>query len=772
MKKTLGLCLLFFLASCNLFKQDDEGDSRGAAGAYESYVIPINPVAQSEYSAERIAENFYLDPYLSSSPVFITENEYLQEDCQIENEGVLYPLPDCFSVQEKPSDTQLLRRSEESWNYSSGSDEFLQVHTFYHTKKAITLYFDLIKDIYTEAMSSHLESSFTQQALNQNASWSDTPLKVFAKCDDLSNAYYDPALTRICLGEDLYHPGHVFSQDPSIIYHELGHHFVKVFMNMRNKTAGLTLRSDLGMHSYDEGGALNEGIADYFAVISRILGNDSKRRIYRLYDDERFGVGELSLSLYNSFRPTHEGHSLHHSGIAPNAVGRFNYTEHLNHSVQSPSAPVESNHTQGQVVSHYLTSLTLKMSETCSYSFREATSKVIFILAETLAHLGDLSSLGSTAHGNGYTVNFNPVHSLEWLRNINPINFRRFFQSFAFFLKNKISNQACLALNPYSLLDEYHLLLFSTDNGDGNDELLGHNGVNRSSIPQYERQRSVMLTKGDLDLATGNYPQAYIADDRLSMVDLVSSLQDKFGPILPREIPANLGFNNGGGRPSPGEVVGLHLNLFNYNPSHPYLGIHISASEFDYTKTNANGYEEPCSDMLHQWPSPHEGAAPPDTHQGAGSCSYITRNHGLDGDEVSPVCFVWNHQDQKWTSQANTSYADDGLCLDDDQKNCLLKFLKGGKSAHLSRIAPQKTWVETQHGQSAQFSFPAHSMLFMAINPVVPYGTRFYCNFRVRASNCSDCHETTGGDDYLSYENSGVDPFQIISLEFTVEDDA
>ena len=107
---------------------------------------------------------------------------------------------------------------------------------------------------------------------NNNAFWFSggyrAKLRAYALCDYPNNAYYDPADNTLCIGYDSYHPRVKFAQDPTIIYHEMGHVFAYVMLNLRNNVdPNVVLESDLGYLFYDEAGAIGEGLSDYFSFV-------------------------------------------------------------------------------------------------------------------------------------------------------------------------------------------------------------------------------------------------------------------------------------------------------------------------------------------------------------------------------------------------------------------------------------------------------------------------------------------------------------------------
>src|SRR5690606_10067480 len=110
------------------------------------------------------------------------------------------------------------------------------------------------------------DTSLTEQYFSNYAWWfgSSSSLVTWATCDFTDNAFYSPAETALCFGRDQFDSKLWFAQDPSIMYHELGHAVTQIMLNTRNKMEGagvVPYNSALGFSTYDEGGMISEGVA-------------------------------------------------------------------------------------------------------------------------------------------------------------------------------------------------------------------------------------------------------------------------------------------------------------------------------------------------------------------------------------------------------------------------------------------------------------------------------------------------------------------------------
>jgi len=118
--------------------------------------------------------------------------------------------------------------------------------------------------------------------------------------------------------------------------------------------------------------------------------------------------------------------------------------------------------------------------------------------------------------------------------------------------------------NIETLLDAYGLLLFSTYNDDGGNAITGHLGT-KTSITPSNRLKSVAIPKSKIKLVSGDGKvSGFIFDSRTEMQNalknLTGSLQvTEVSPYIQSSLPRN----NGNGKVSPGELVGIAFNLFN-----------------------------------------------------------------------------------------------------------------------------------------------------------------------------------------------------------------
>jgi len=189
----------------------------------------------------------------------------------------------CMSVlKDTSASTQSIGRTNNSWTFTTYSDKFYQVNIFYHVKKIMDRFLDSLSYVQKTV---HIDDDDIQIPPATKANMADTlsywlidktnvssdifDIKVYSKCDLPSiNASFDDAKNTICMGHVASDPDFFITQDPSVIYYEMGHLFVKILINQRNKNVqmnlvGLTddseyLISDLGFTYYDEAGGFNE----------------------------------------------------------------------------------------------------------------------------------------------------------------------------------------------------------------------------------------------------------------------------------------------------------------------------------------------------------------------------------------------------------------------------------------------------------------------------------------------------------------------------------
>jgi hypothetical protein len=651
-------------------------------------------------------------------------------------------------------------------------------------------------------------------------------------------------------------------QDPSIIYHEMGHAFVKIMMNIRNQyTSGFILEktpfeSDLGSLNYDEAGAINEGIADFFSYI--VNGRDSL----------------FEWAAKSQARPISESSALHAGRIPAN----LRYPEFLHYSADQPTDAIEDIHNSGQIVSHYLYNLQESFKNQCSnLSNMSASQKHAFaskmsilLLTESLGEIGDMTARGSdflnpstnfqsTPAANLSSIfftNLNPEEAFLWTHQAQPANFRRFFRIFAKNIKSYISEYLCPEFTDdesEKLLDDYGLLLFKyygvkgqgidqnnlpnplinyqavSVNGSGNPTSISplnqfSNSGFAGVVNEGNRINSVLVSKTLIDLPTDDRATATIADSRTNIQGFLNQLTFEGRPVNLSEGLAGPEYNNGNVRISPGEVVGVALNLVN-NSNSTMAGIQILANDWDhmqlkdaakkFVNRNDNLTDhagsiakwEPC--QIEGWPLDTEGGVvyTPETvyaSQTRGKCDYPTRTNKVfdeaslllaaprpqyEEDAPQPICMVQisDENETRWVSQdefrsdiglsdnecLNNSQTGGGVSLDFNPNECLIRVLPGANQATLGKIDPGKTWTETLIATTTDqtANLGANAFVLMEVNKWIPPGTRFNCRFRTKFSNCQDCYnENNSTEDFLSFDFAGERPFKVINFSFEVID--
>ncbi|MEK6623952.1 MAG: hypothetical protein AABY86_03230, partial [Bdellovibrionota bacterium] len=641
------------------------------------------------------------------------------------------------------------------------------------------------------------ETAIPRALYTTKAQWyGGQTLVTYADCDFPDNAKFEPADFSLCFGSLSEFPAVKMAQDPSVMHHELGHAFTKVIMNYRNVAYGSSFveRSEIGYAFYDEARSINEGVADYFA--------------YAMNGRSRFGEWGLQRFIASG-RPVDENDALHAPGISRNVEERLRYPDYINYDVADPAATIEDIHYTGQIASHFLTAFTRDLQETCSMTFTQATDTVLYLLIETYAELGDLTSTASD-HSSGAGTSEPTIHhrkdtdwagvriSKDWLMKGTPITFRSWAQKFAKYayqILNKSSSTRCNGINyPLDnlekLLDSYGLLLFKTYNENGGNYTNGNSGTNKK-ITAANRLKSVLISKNLIKLDPSTESSAiFVFDKRTDMLAAVASMQAS-GNItqISSQIPSQLDYNNGNNEISPGEVVGIALNLYNDSNS-TMAGVQVLANDWDHVKID-NGVPKPCNSFEDSWPLSTEGAAPADGSGAAssGQCQWITRTNGVAGlttpsiesnESVYPVCFVQVSEGgtTKWATQDAlriNQNGDPNKCLGGTTRrnDCYFRAIRGADFAWYSRINPKTSWGKSVPDESGSPTFNSSNVMFFESSPDIPPGTVFDCRLRVRFTNCTECftkQSDVNEDDWLDYEFAGPLPFKIIHFQFTVID--
>lgn len=790
MMKTLLLpfSLLLSFAACTPGEQTGRSRSVGSvANNSPSTVSPgfgrileDNPIILSKNGA--LAATFDVGSLLRKDQQFISNTPYLKTDCS--SPDGLYTVSDCYRVLENATALPLTSVNGK-WAFTPNSRAFWQVHTFGHMKRGIDKFHSELSSAYnlSQSLGATYKTTLAANLYSNHAFWGDDTLTAYAFCDNISNAYFEPSTFQLCFGVDPINTGLLFVQDPTIIYHELGHALIYTMMNQRNLASTapvITKRTDLGSLGYDEGAAINEGLADYNSFVM----------------NGRTHMGEWALGrFFHQSRAMDEDDAIYGPGISTSKHYRLSYPQYLNFDPNHPTAVLEDIHYAGQIASHYLVALTKDLKSLCSQSHTQATANVRFLLAQTLGELGDLTSKASQNFTEDHNVNLIDDNdaALEWTRIAYPPNYRRFFQIFAkhlvqvFTTTNGCSTGALTQNRVEQLLDEYGLLLFKTYNDNGNGYKVG--AVTQpgfaaplTSVSPANRDLSVLIPKSLISFdPTPNAPKAFVIDNAEQIASIVASLKASgqafnFSP----SIPSDLRYNNNNGKINPNEIVGVALNLYNRSGNSPMGGVQILANDWDHAKMS-DGYLKMCPNFEDQFPLLSENAADliGDSATTAGDCRHITKENGGEAAEyLAPVCFV-QHRDTneaKWVSQdkfrALNNYSASS-CLDpSNTQNCFIRAVKGADHAYLSRIDAGKTFLNTlNQGSSTTPTFQASNLLLFEVSENIPSGTTFDCRLRVRFTNCDDCYHDpnkTNFDDYLDFEYAGDRPFKILNLQFTV----
>lgn len=737
-------------------------------------VLQDNPIILSGNAS--LDHTVNLNSLLRTQQDFVTDGQYLQKTCVND--------PHCFEVK-KDSISSLYQSTNQKWAFDTSTDEFDQVQMFTHMNWMISKYNTDLTSTYSTYYGSNpsgLSTSLPMSLFTSGATWETSPLRGYALCDDLpNNAFFSPSTYSICLGYDSIYENVKFVQDPTTLYHELGHALVHNAMNFRNRASGtVAIESNLGYFSYDEGKAINEGIADFFSY----------------YMNGRAHIGEWSMGRFlNLSRPMQESDDLHVAGVSETSEGRLSYPTYLGYDPNNPEENYEEIHYAGQIVSHFLVAFTKDLETACSFNNSYARTFTFRLLMETLAYLGDFSSYGIEGFST-YGVNHSPENAKEWLQKNKPITYRRFSQTFSRFVKTSLATDSSLCnFNSYNiqrleqLLDDYGLLLFKNYDINGSRSI----AETVQKVEELNRQKTVLIKKNQLLVESrSGRSEAFIFDSYSDMNAAASSLTNGFidGSLSTTIFEnGNLKYNNGNGQVSPGELVGILLNLYN-NSNSTMAGVRILANDWDHMQDG-----KPCNNFTDNFPSASQGGASVALYPG---CADEALDNGvgvLDSQTVEPVCFFQDTQDDAaiWVSQEAfmTSKAIEATeCLggSSSTKDCLIRSPKGADVAWYSRIDPKKTWAETLVDSNGENEFKASNIFFLEVSPSIPPGTTVNCRLRATFTNCEDCHNITSndtgntystnvntpfeqvGDEYKDYKYSGADPYKIINFQFTVID--
>ncbi len=837
----LALPVLGLLSSCNPTEITGTGVKSNVVtndGTFDNkaYIYAENPtiVAGSDVSFS----NVNIARYLEKTPVLINDpsKNKLTADCTLDVFAGTNTVNDCLKIRPNSTspDLDLNRKSDRTFIFDPGTPEFYQVNALYHANQGANKFFEKLAYAYNvirstpgipRSIPSYLKDTemFWLKATTETESkvFKKNYLTIYSQCEFEANAFFDAAGPSICLGKIANAPKFNIVQDPSILYHELGHALVAVMMNLRNGTRDMfgnysyhPFRTNLGTYGYDEGGSINEGIADYYSFVMR----------------DRETIGEFGLVPLNSVRPLSETAPGHITGISETSEGRLSYPQYLLYNPNAPDSPEEDVHYAGGIMTHYLVALTKSLKTTCNIdpqanSHEVATSYVMLVLAETLSELGDLKARGiDMSSGFPYTTanvyfnNLDETNSFLWSQIVNPVTYRRFMQVFSKNIYKYISRNLCTGFDKNmseKLLDDYGLLLFKTYNNNNNStksRAVTYSNVSGAgtfaswsttlqTVSEDNRRKSVLISKNMVDLAakTDAFPNRvgfYIIDSPTEIQDFLSVLLFKGYTVPLSTKVASTVYNNSNIRVSPGEIVGVIPNLVN-NSNSTMAGVKLLATDWDHvhiTET-ASGNFKPCV---------FDSATTVDQGGEAGNtCATTQMNYtrliqngnSFPSEAAAPICLVQLEEGEstRWVSQ-NEFRKKQGLSLLDSDclgysangtndndftfnpHECLARFLPGANQASFSKIDPQKTYYESVVKETKAGIFNPGNVMLLEVNKWIPPGTKFRCRMRAKFSNCSDCYTdpdagvTSLNDDYIDGELNGHKPYKIINFEFDVND--
>lgn len=790
--------LVFFVSACVPSSQTPKRRSSGATSNSAASVPPTfgrifnaNPVVLSGNAEYPTESNFNSLLNATRDLVYLTDAQTLTNPCDPQGVGT-FVVTSCYSALPDRLQPPLVNNAKK-WGYDANGTEFVQVNAFGHKKKMLDQWF-ADQSAYVSSFSLlpntslKKDTSPAEQYFSNFAWWfsSNSSLVTWANCDFSDNAFYSPAETALCFGRDQFDSKLWFAQDPSIVYHELGHALIQIMLNTRNKMEGagvVPYNSALGYSTYDEGGMIGEGIADWFSY----------------YVNGRSHFAEWALGRYlQQSRPLRESDAGHTAAVAESDDARLAYPDFLYYDPNFPELPFEDIHYSGQIISHFMVALTEDIRSECSLDLGTAKKITSGILHETFAELGDLTSKGHKNGKKGYTnLVDNYDWSYQWVRAYNPINARRFAQALArkTYLTigpgNVTLNQCATTYSKdrlERLWDSYGLLLFKTYNLNGSSHFdpitldapatpasaMGHQGASLA-VSAANRIRTVLVDKSAIKLdPTTGAPPAFVFDDRAQLRAVANSLRQTAGVVLSEQLDADLGFNNGNGRISPGEFIGIALNLYNDSNS-PVAGVQILAN--DWQHVNSNG--KICSNQGDNFPSSEAEGAAPAADPECNLSPIFNAAGGNPNTNLDPVCLVQLNEGNatRWVQQDELLESMDGLtandCLGDDPKSCFIRSPVGADIGWMSSIDGKKNWSDSlPKDEDNQINIGGHQAVFFEVSPWISPGTTFICRFRVRFSNCNDCYHDVnyGNDDFLDNDYATGKPFKLVNLQFTVVD--
>ena len=750
----------------------------GAVDAKYGRVLLDNPIILSNNAS--LSQTVDLNRYLST-PQLIVDDYFLKAS------GPCAGLETCFEVKANANSNSPLQSASKKWAYAASTTEFTQVNTYFHLNKIVNQFYQTIYGGYANAWdftSNNYVTSYPQSLVETDGTinffWLN-PYQVYADCDIKGNAYFDSTKDELCFGSDSKYGQVKFAHDPTIIYHEAGHLFIHLAINLRNSASSTLTTQSLGHISYDEAGAIGEGLSDYFSY----------------YVNGRSHVGEWALGRFlKQSRPLSEDDAIHPQGVGTDeSSSRISYPNYLTYDPNLPEVPYEDIHYAGMILSHYLLAQSQDFENYCGLSKAKASNAVMNLVIETLMELGDATGKGTDLAITGGSdnvlgrINGSASHARKWISQNNPITYRSFVQTFAKFIKNTFSNSSMNLCNggTYSqdrleqLIDQYGLLLFRTYNDHRNEADPLSTSKFSTAVNPANRSLSTLVKKNLIKFdPTEGAAKAYVIDNRDQISKAIAALRTRGIATDMSTQSENFEYNNGNGKISRGEVVGLVPNL--YNDSNVTMGgVQVLASSFDHVAkveiSPGKNVRRPCIFVDNDnWPTEAEGGTTDTT------CQTATLNPTSANEQVAPICFVQYNgsSSTQWITQKEfmeKMSMDSSSCLKSDEpESCFIRAIPGADQATFSKINPKTTWSNSlkdpQTGKAPSFKY--NNVLFFEISKQIPPGTIFDCRFRVRFTNCDDCYHDPENSrknyDYKDNEYNGHRPYKLLHFQFPIVD--
>ena len=127
---------------------------------------------------------------------------------------------------------------ENRWGFSTTTSQFLEVQTFGNMRDITNKFMSNLEYSLSLSIGYGYTSSIPTNLFDATKTpfWYQSGLlKGYSNCGAENNAYYDPAGQTICLGNVTTNPPVYISSDPTVTWHEMGHAFNQISMNMRQR---------------------------------------------------------------------------------------------------------------------------------------------------------------------------------------------------------------------------------------------------------------------------------------------------------------------------------------------------------------------------------------------------------------------------------------------------------------------------------------------------------------------------------------------------------